>query len=252
MLTLGLMIALGLTTITGERACFTPAWYAVSPGLQGAVCKYSPAAGATRILAARIDPKQWSIRVADRHTGLPAGGATADQVCGTAGAAINASFFNMTDQTPIGLLIVDGKKRYPAHTAEGMYGGWGVLVVRQHVPSIVVGLKNIPKDAEYVLQCGPPLVVGGVIPPSFKHPLAARRAAVGMDAAGNVLFIASDGLLTFTQWAGILRDQFGCVDALNLDGGPSVQLAIHGNICGDVPGGWTTPIFLLAEPMPTQ
>lgn len=244
-LTLGLMIALGLSRQAVVRTLGLPVWYESSPGLH--ITTF--ANGNLRIMAVRMDPQQWAIHVADKHTGQPPGGATTEQVCPLTGAAINASFFVMKDQTPIGLLIEEGKKRYPLHPREGMYGGWGVLVLRKNAPAILSSLRNIPNDVDDVLQCGPPLIVKGNIP-AFKDPGAARRAAVGLDKQGRILFAVSDGYIPFTQWAQVLRDKLGCVDALNLDGGPSAQLTVHGRINAAVPGGWPVPVFLTAEPLP--
>jgi hypothetical protein len=249
MVALSLIIQLGFAGFLGGRVLMAPTWYEAAPGLHAAGILHTLSGGDTRILATRIDPHRWLIRVADRHTGLPAGGITADKLCPATGAAINASFFNMRDQTPIGLHIIDGKKRYPIYEKEGMYGGWGALVVRENVPSITTALKEIPKDADYVVQCGPPLVIHGTIPP-FKNLQAARRSAVGIDTTGCVVFAVSDRSITFDQWARILRDQLDCVNALNLDGGPSAQLTVKGTYTAIVPGGWTAPVFLTAESMP--
>jgi len=198
-----------------------------------------------RVVAVRIDPARWTLRVVDRHQGQADAGATADEVCPSPGAAINASFFD-ENRAPLGLLIIDGKQRRPRHPVSGWPGGGGLFVVRKGKPSILAHTAKVPAGAEYAMQCWPRLVIAGEIP-EFKQRPSALRSAVGIDKAGRVLFVASTRYYTFEQWAALLRDQLGCVDALNMDGGPSTQLAVRGKKDIDVPGGWPVPVLLTAE-----
>lgn len=202
--------------------------------------------GPVRIVAARFDPRSVTVRVVDRHHGIKDAGATAGQVCPNHGAAINASFFAQ-DLTPLGLIIQDGRRCYPHLKNEGWYGKWGLFLMYNGQPAIIADTDPFPAEAELVLQCGPRLVINGAIPP-FKRRGKANRSAVGIDADGRVLFAVADGWITFETWAAILRDRLHCVDALNLDGGPSTQLAVRGETPADVPGGWPVPVFLTAKP----
>ncbi|HEY3417133.1 MAG TPA: phosphodiester glycosidase family protein [Armatimonadota bacterium] len=198
------------------------------------------------VCAARVDSASWKIQVVKRDAG-----ATASAVCPATGMAINAPFFDMQTLTPIGLLVIDGKKIAPRYNGPCVYGDWGVFVLRGTTPQIIAGLDHLPADAVCGVQCAPLLVINGTIPP-FKSKSPALRAAVGIDAQGRTLFAVSQrNELTFAQWAMILRDDLGCVNALNLDGGPSAQLAAgdHRKVILD---GCSVPVFLTAEPMDTK
>jgi len=172
-------------------------------------------------------------------------GARAEDVCPSPGAAINASFFD-EDRAPLGLLVIDGKQRHPRHPVRGWPGGGGLFVVRKGKPTIIAHTAKVPAGAEYAVQCWPRLVIAGKIP-KFKQRPAAVRSAVGIDTNGRVLFAATDGPLTFESWAAVLRDQFSCTEALNLDGGPSTQLTVRGKHDITVPGGWPVPVLLTVE-----
>ncbi len=90
-------------------------------------------------------------------------------------------------------------------------------------------------------------VIAGAVP--RLKPQAAERAAVGVDAAGRVVLFVSavgDGPLASDLGslfaAGEAAGGLGCTDALNLDGGPSVQLSVAvGGFRLERPGGWPVP-----------
>ena len=223
----------------------TDTWREAAPGLETREFTEKIGNRSIAITVARIDPARWSLRVTDRHQGQAGPGARAGDVCPSPGAAINASFFD-ENVAPLGLLVIDGKQRYPRHPVRGWPGGGGLFVVRKGKPSIIAHTAKVPVGSEYAVQCWPRLVIAGKIP-KFKQRPAALRSAVGIDAAGRVLFAATTGSLTFEDWAAFLRDDLGCVEALNLDGGPSTQLAVRGKHDVTVSGGWPVPVLITAE-----
>jgi len=84
------------------------------------------------------------------------------------------------------------------------------------------------------------LVIAGRLP-HFK-PGESMRSAVGVTADGQVILAAiSRGELSLQDFARALK-AWGCVDALNLDGGPSSQMYVEaGEVKVDVPGGYPVP-----------
>lgn len=226
----------------------TDAWREAAPGLETREFTEKLGSRSVSVAVARIDPARWTLRVTDRHQGKVGAGAMVGDVCPSPGAAINASFFD-ENVAPLGLLIIDGRQRYPRHPVRGWPGGGGLFVVRKGKPSIIAHTAQVPAGAEYAVQCWPRLVIAGKIP-KFKQRPAALRSAVGIDAAGRVLFAATTGSLTFEEWAAFLRDDLGCTEALNLDGGPSTQLAVRGKKNITIPGGWPVPVLITAEKKP--
>lgn len=91
-----------------------------------------------------------------------------------------------------------------------------------------------------ILGAGPRLVAGGAVfttekQEEFRPDVLARgpRSAVAWDAAGNWMLLAVDGRqessagLTLPEIAALLKE-LGAVEAMNLDGGSSTQLAVQG------------------------
>lgn len=199
-------------------------------------------APAPRLLAVRLDPSRCRLRVVDVYRGMQGRGATADEVCPSIGAAVNASFF-AEDRSPLGLLVVNGRlvqSRFPRHE-------WGVFRVRRGQVEIVRSTGERAAGVTQALESKPRLIVDGKIQ-SFKPQGPARRSAIGIDGSGRVLLVATMEYLTLDEWAALLARDFGCRQALNLDGGPSTQLTIRGSTVLSVHGGWPVPVFITAEP----
>jgi uncharacterized protein YigE (DUF2233 family) len=127
---------------------------------------------------------------------------------------------------------------------------WGVFWVKNGRAQIThtrdFKTKIRPEEA---LQCGPRLVVKGKI--TDLKPQSSRRSGVGIDARGRVVLAVADGALSLTDWAQVWasNDGLSCRDALNLDGGPSSQLASDAKnrhqSDEDVTGGWPVPDALV-------
>lgn len=122
---------------------------------------------------------------------------------------------------------------------------WGVFWVkngRAHLSHTRDFSSSLSPDE--AIQCGPRLVVHGV--PTHLKPQWARRTGVGIDRQGRVVIAVCDGELSLDEWAKLWASPSGldCTDALNMDGGPSTQLAVRGRDDLGVAGGWPVPDVL--------
>ena len=99
-------------------------------------------------------------------------------------------------------------------------------------------------EAVHILGAGPTLVKGGQIHvtadaeqfPDDIRVGRAPRSAIGITKYGDYIFAVVDGRqahsrgCTLTEWARILKDKFGAVEAINLDGGGSTELFFKGSL----------------------
>lgn len=122
---------------------------------------------------------------------------------------------------------------------------WGVFWVKDGVAHIshTRDFKTSLRPDE-AIQCGPRLVVAGKT--TDLKPQWARRTAVGIDRRGRVVLAVSDGELSLDEWADVWASPSGlnCPNALNMDGGPSTQLAVQGAKELNMDGGWPVPDVL--------
>ena len=76
----------------------------------------------------------------------------------------------------------------------------------------------------------------------------APRSAFGITKYGDYIFAVADGRqahsrgCTLTEWAKILRDNFGAVEAINFDGGGSTELYFKGNLINSPSDGHERPV----------
>ena len=72
----------------------------------------------------------------------------------------------------------------------------------------------------------------------------APRSAVGVTQYGDYIFAVADGRqahskgCTLLEWAQILRNSFGAVQAINLDGGGSTELIFKGSLVNKPSDGY--------------
>ena len=99
-------------------------------------------------------------------------------------------------------------------------------------------------EAIHIIGAGPTLVKRGeiyVTADAEQFPLDIRvgrapRSAVGITKYGDYIFAVVDGRqahskgCTLTEWARILKNNFGAVEAINLDGGGSTELFFKGSL----------------------
>ncbi|MBR0261683.1 MAG: phosphodiester glycosidase family protein [Selenomonadaceae bacterium] len=99
-------------------------------------------------------------------------------------------------------------------------------------------------EAIHIIGAGPTLVKDGEIyvtadaeqfPPDIRVGRA-PRSAVGITKYGDYIFAVVDGRqahskgCTLTEWARILKNDFGAIEAINLDGGGSTELIFKGKL----------------------
>ncbi|RYZ00280.1 MAG: hypothetical protein EOO11_02100 [Chitinophagaceae bacterium] len=142
--------------------------------------------------------------------------------------AVNGGMFE-PDGRPVGLLISGGRTVSELNNRKEGHGNYyelqpnGVFVIDSSDKAQVVtgdqfpGLKVRPRVAT---QSGPMLVVGNTINANFRpnSPNVKVRNGVGVNKAGNVVFVISEDLVTFYEFAELFRDELHCNDALYLDG----------------------------------
>ena len=99
-------------------------------------------------------------------------------------------------------------------------------------------------EAIHIIGAGPTLVKDGEIyvtadAEQFPNDIRvgrAPRSAVGITQYGDYIFAVVDGRqahskgCTLTEWARILKNHFGAVEAINLDGGGSTELIFKGGL----------------------
>ena len=111
-------------------------------------------------------------------------------------------------------------------------------------------------QATQVIGAGPRLVKDGAVYvnvdeeqfPSDIRVGRAPRSAVGVTQYGDYIFAVVDGRQTHSkgctlqEWAAILLNDFGAVNAINLDGGGSTELVIKGDIVNSPSDGRERPV----------
>ena len=117
------------------------------------------------------------------------------------------------------------------------------------------GISNFNK-AIHVVGAGPQLIKDGkiyVTANEERFPADIRigrapRSAVGVTQYGDYIIAIVDGRqahskgCTLYEWAQILLNDFGAVNAINLDGGGSTELVVKGNIVNSPSDGRERPI----------
>ena len=166
-------------------------------------------------------------------------------------AAVNGSFFNMS--APYGSVNyrrVDGQELAPnAYDAYENDRPQGRSIRQAGAVATFEGAMYVLKsddlarwehdiEAEDVVTAGPVLLVGGADEPLVKNDFNTRRnprTAVGRKADGTVLLVVADGRnreaagLSMRELQQVMA-ALGCVDAINLDGGGSTTMVVHGEV----------------------
>jgi uncharacterized protein YigE (DUF2233 family) len=146
--------------------------------------------------------------------------------------AMNAGMY-LTDFSPIGLYVENGKELRPANTKtmDGPPGKVpnfykkpnGVFFLNEADAGILPTkdyLKRRPKT-RFATQSGPMLVIKNELNPIFIAGSTdrTRRSGVGICSGGSVRFAISEGAVNFHDFARLFRDHLRCPNALFLDGG---------------------------------
>lgn len=120
-------------------------------------------------------------------------------------------------------------------------------------------------DAIHILGAGPRLVKNGQVYvtadeehfPADIRVGRAPRSAFGVTKYGDYIFAVVDGRqahskgCTLYEWADILINQFGAVDAINLDGGGSSELIVKKSIVNSPSDGKERPVGSALMIIPT-
>lgn len=138
---------------------------------------------------------------------------------------MNAGMY-MPDNSPQGLYIENGNMHVPLDTGEG-YGNFylkpnGVFLIRNGTAE-VVETRAFPRSdssIQYATQSGPMLLIDGAIHPAFREGSTNLhiRNGVGMIAPDKIIFAISQKPVNFFDFASLFKEQFGCANALYLDG----------------------------------
>ncbi len=141
--------------------------------------------------------------------------------------AVNGGFFSPSFK-PLGLRVQNGKTR----TRLRQISWWGVFYTRgQHAYVVAQRSFRYRRGITFAVQSGPRLLVNGRIPPLKNG--KANRTALGVTRNGSVVFVVTKNLpMTTTELAQFMRKStaqggLNCINALNMDGGPSSQLYSH-------------------------
>lgn len=131
----------------------------------------------------------------------------------------------MTDNTPLGLFIENGKeiKKLNRHTGDGNFymEPNGVLYLTNANKAVICATSVYKNNGDIVFatQSGPMLIVNGNYHPAFKKGSANLniRSGAGILPDGRILFAISREPINFYDFATYFKEQ-GCMNALYLDG----------------------------------
>lgn len=236
------LVALFLTLLpTSIRAL---EYQSVSEGLDYAVSK-NPGGTLPKIHLLRVDLHHYQIKVLDaREMKSQALSVKEMALRGKALAAINANFFD-PDRKPLGL-VVEGGKMKNAPKPVSWYAAF--LVKNDSAKVAKIYDAKLAQSFDEAVQAGPRLVVAGKSPKLKSE--TSPKSAVGIDAQGRVVLIATEGsaeINELARWLALSEKKGGAglSNALNLDGGSSTQFfAKAGSLDLWIPGYSHVPIAL--------
>lgn len=201
----------------------------------------------------RFDKDRYRLRVAEQKD--THGSRVGDFIGPKDALAINGGFFERDKQkvlAPSGLVIVGGKELAPEHPRAGSG------IVYATTDGAFIGYRKDLADharMKYAVQVGPVLVdPGGKVGVADKQHDRQNRSAVCLGGDALVI-VAVEGGLSLFQLASLLARPaadggIGCDVALNLDGGPSTQVAFHaGGKEIAIEGGWPVANALIVSPV---
>ena len=139
--------------------------------------------------------------------------------------ATNAGIFDRT-RSPLGLHVEDGKVLVELNRGDGPGNFYlkpnGVFFEADGQLRIceTSEFTKVSGRVRFATQSGPLLLRAGREHAEFNPNSANRRvrSAVGVNAAGDAVFVLSEGRVTFHELASCYRDRLQCPDALYLDG----------------------------------
>jgi len=225
-----LALALGLPgpAVAIDVAPRAPSWDVLVSGLTYArIVVNDPTLGLkVRVHALRFRPDRFELRAADKRA-TRRKLSSARQFARTTGAlaAFNGGYFDPAFR-PLGLIVSQGKEWSPLRKVDH-----GIFYVAGGKAGVVHRMDwSSPADLEFAIECGPRLLVNGE--PTRTKPGFARRTALGVNAAGEIVAVVTEGALTMEGLVEVLRKPeadggLGLREALNLDGGSSTMLYLN-------------------------
>jgi exopolysaccharide biosynthesis protein len=191
-------------------------WATIAPGVEMRTLRAPGEQGKGSVVALRVEPSRVKIAVGAARE--------AEEWRKTGGAllAVNGGYYDAEGKS-LGLRVANGRKISRLHGKV-----WGVFYTRRGRASIVPTSDFVWKSGiREAVQCGPRLVENGQVL-KLKNQWA-RRTGIGVTREGKVVIAVADGEVSLPDWAKLwaARGGLNCVDALNLDGGPSSQLSLQ-------------------------
>lgn len=147
--------------------------------------------------------------------------------------------FNSTGGSPLGITVSNGK-----YVTSKSYNGSGGIIGFDSEDRLVLGRMTVSKaKSAGIRDCvtfGPYLIVDGVPSKVLGNGGwgSAPRTVIGQRKDGIVLFLVIDGRTTTKPGADMddlikIMQNYGAVNAANLDGGTSSVLVVNGTIVND-------------------
>lgn len=167
----------------------------------------------------------------------------------------NAGMFHLGG-APVGLHVEQGVERAPLRRG----GGEGnFFLLPNGVFSVGPGGARVDDSLGFSVpsgqlhlatQSGPLLTLRGALHPAFSPSSrnVQLRSGVGVNGAGEVVFVISEGLVRFHDLATLFRDALGCPDALYLDGAISALSAPDRPEIAGHPAGYGGVLVVDAPP----
>lgn len=144
--------------------------------------------------------------------------------------AMNGGMYER-DLSPAGLFVSEGKQYKPVNVnkeGEGnlyLFPNGIFLLDSTDAPYVVTteAFLSAKYKIKLATQSGPMMVINGVFNSHFTagSPNLNIRNAVGINKAGNVVFVISRNPVNFYEFSELFRDKLGCANALYLDGAVS-------------------------------
>ncbi len=139
--------------------------------------------------------------------------------------AVNGGMYTK-NHTPQGLYIENGKTIQPLNTNTG-HGNFylkpnGIFLIDTEGAKVIETTKYTKHSSPtlFATQSGPMLIIDGNIHPAFNEGSKNLhiRNGVGIDTDGTAIFAISNEPVNFYDFAMLFKEQYGCQNALYLDG----------------------------------
>src|ERR1044071_7878497 len=138
---------------------------------------------------------------------------------------VNGGMFQK-DLRPLGLYVSRGKTYMRIKRDTTGYENFymqpnGIFMIdKNSKPAVVTTKEYSDPTVTLATQSGPMLVTKGMINCNFNEgsPNLNIRNGVGVNKEGHIIFVNSDDVVNFYDFAQLYRDKLGCQNALYLDG----------------------------------